>query len=281
MDMKQLKTFLSVAEAESFHQAAAQLNITQAAVSSRIRALEAELEAELFQRGPGGTRLSLAGEYLRPQAEQLLAGWEQAKTGIRQQFADRIALRLGCQLSIWDGVLTDLTIWAEENLGKLPLTLNFDHERDAMDLVRKRQVDLSITSEAPASRHLAAEELPPDELVLLADQPCRLTDDDLPLFINLQLGPIYDAEVKRQLGNRSEHLFLGNAGMGLSYLMRRGGMAFYPHRLVKRPIRRGRLHLVEGAEPVMLPRFAVYDPAAPSVELVAQVLPGLRAVTVN
>lgn len=274
-----MKTFLAVAEAESFHQAAARLNITQAAVSSRIRALEDVLEAELFLRGPGGTRLSLAGEYLRPQAEQMLAMWDQVKTGIRQQFTDRIALRLGCELSIWDELLTDLTIWAEEHLGKLPLTLNFDHERDPVELVRSRLVDMSITSAPPTNRHLTCEALPPERMILVADRACALSDVDLPLFLNLQLGPVYDAEVKRQLGDRSGHLFLGNAGMGLSYLLRRGGMAFFPRRMVQKPIAQGALHVIDGAEPFDLPRHVIYDPAAPVAAVVAQILPGLRAVT--
>ena len=53
MDLKLLKTFLAVAEAESFRRAADRLNLTQAAVSSRIRALENPLEAVLFLRAPG------------------------------------------------------------------------------------------------------------------------------------------------------------------------------------------------------------------------------------
>ncbi len=279
MDIKHLQTFLAVADAESFHQAAQQLNITQAAVSSRIRALETELDAKLFLRGPGGTKLSLAGESLRPQATQMLAAWDRVKSDMRQKFSDRIALRLGCQLSIWDALLTELTIWAEENLGKLPLTLNFDHEHDAADLVRSRVVDLSITNQRPTNRQLQAEELSPESMVLVSNRPCALSDPDLALFINLQLGPEYDLEVRRQLGDRSEHLFLGNAAMGISYLFRRNGIAFVPLRMVKRPLRRGRLHKVEGGTEFDLSRFAVFDPSAPAAELIEQILPGVRAVT--
>lgn len=273
MDEKLLQTFLAVADTQSFHRAAKRLNVTQAAVSARVRALEDAVEVTLFERGPGGTRLSEAGVQLRPHAEQLLGQWAQVRAGLGRQFAGRIALRLGCQLSIWDGLLVDLTIWAEETLDKLPLSLNFDHDSNALDMVRDGAVDLVITGERPAGQRLECVELPPERMALMASHPCSTKDAELPLFLNLQLGPEYDAAVREQLGDRSGHLFLGNALMALRYMGRRGGMTFLPTRMSHE------LHAVSHSEEFIIPRFAVYNPNGPSADLVKQVIPGLGELT--
>lgn len=273
MDEKLLQTFLAVAEAQSFHGAAKRLNVTQAAVSARVRALEEAVEVALFERGPGGTRLSEAGAQLRPHAEQLLGQWAQVRAGLGRQFAGRIALRLGCQLSIWDPLLVDLTVWAEETLDKLPLSLNFDHDSNALDMLRDGVVDLVITGERPAGQRLECVTLPPERLGLVASEPCSLEDDELPLFLNLQLGPEYDAAVREQLGDRSGHLFLGNALMALRYLRRKGGMTFLPLRMADE------LHPVSYSQCFEIPRCAVYDPHGPSADLVRQIIPGLVEIT--
>ncbi|MGE0240206.1 MAG: LysR substrate-binding domain-containing protein [Parvibaculaceae bacterium] len=61
-----LRTFEAVARHGSFRRAAAELNITESAVSHQIAALEASLDARLFIRLPGGAKLSPAGEILFP-----------------------------------------------------------------------------------------------------------------------------------------------------------------------------------------------------------------------
>lgn len=273
MDEKLLQTFLAIADTQSFHGAAKRLNVTQAAVSSRVRALESNLDVTLFERGPGGTSLSQAGLQLRPHAEQLMSQWTQVRAGLGRQFAGRIALRLGCQLSIWDSLLVDLTIWAEETLGKLPLSLNFDHESNALQLVRDGAVDLVLTGEKPAGHGLDYVALAPEKMVLIASEPCSLRQDDMPLFLNLQLGSDYDAAVHEILGDRSGHLFLGNALMALRYLEKRPGMAFIPQRF------KHDLHLVTHCKAFEIPRYAVFDPNGTSAEVVDQILPGLIALT--
>jgi hypothetical protein len=72
MEFVQLETFLAVATYGGFHRAAAALRISQPAVSARIHALEESLGTRLFERGPSGFSLSLAGKTLRTHAEQLL-----------------------------------------------------------------------------------------------------------------------------------------------------------------------------------------------------------------
>src|SRR2546422_5928865 len=72
MEIAQVETFLAVGTFGGFRRAAEALRVTQPAVSARIKALEASLGVRLFDRGPGGLRLSAAGRALRAPAERLL-----------------------------------------------------------------------------------------------------------------------------------------------------------------------------------------------------------------
>jgi DNA-binding transcriptional LysR family regulator len=60
----QIEAFFAAAEAASFSKAAAQLHVTQPALSQRIQAIESALETRLFTRGRGGVTVTDAGARL-------------------------------------------------------------------------------------------------------------------------------------------------------------------------------------------------------------------------
>ena len=61
MDIRQLRTFVHVAELGSFSKAADRLHIAQPALSRQIRLLEAELKTDLLVRHGRGVTLTGAG----------------------------------------------------------------------------------------------------------------------------------------------------------------------------------------------------------------------------
>ena len=73
MELYLLRTFMIVAEQGHLTKAAALLHVSQPAVSGQIKALEEQLELKLFERGPGGVRLTKAGEALLPLAKAVVA----------------------------------------------------------------------------------------------------------------------------------------------------------------------------------------------------------------
>jgi DNA-binding transcriptional LysR family regulator len=72
MELYLLRTFVTGAEQGHLTKAAALLHLGQPAVSGQIKALEDQLELKLFERGPGGVRLTKAGEALLPHAKAVV-----------------------------------------------------------------------------------------------------------------------------------------------------------------------------------------------------------------
>jgi DNA-binding transcriptional LysR family regulator len=73
LDVAALRSFLTVAEAGGVTRAAAQLNLTQSAVSLQIKRLEAAFGQALFERHAKGVSLTSQGEALLGFARRMLA----------------------------------------------------------------------------------------------------------------------------------------------------------------------------------------------------------------
>lgn len=83
MDLDGVRTFVAVAEAGQFQEAAIDLRVTQQAVSKRIAALERSLGATLFARTARGAQLTLDGRALLPHAHALLRAADRAAASVR------------------------------------------------------------------------------------------------------------------------------------------------------------------------------------------------------
>jgi DNA-binding transcriptional LysR family regulator len=83
VDLNAVRTFVAAAEAGQFQEAAADLAVTQQAVSKRIAALEKELGVRLFARTARGARLTVDGQAFLPYARDLLRAEERAAASVR------------------------------------------------------------------------------------------------------------------------------------------------------------------------------------------------------
>lgn len=72
MDIKQLKYFVAITEEGSISRAAKRLHMAQPPLSQQLKALEAELGIELFERNTRKLEITSAGEALYHKAKQIL-----------------------------------------------------------------------------------------------------------------------------------------------------------------------------------------------------------------
>ena len=70
LNLEQIRAFLAVVRLGGVHKATQTLNLTQPAVTARIKKLEETLGIELFERGAAGLRLTRQGENFVPYDEQ-------------------------------------------------------------------------------------------------------------------------------------------------------------------------------------------------------------------
>lgn len=94
-DFAALQTFECAARHENFSRAAAELHLTQSAVSRQIRDFEERLGHPLFERVRQRVVLSEAGERLLPQVRALLHNAEEMMTGALAAGPSQQVLRLG------------------------------------------------------------------------------------------------------------------------------------------------------------------------------------------
>jgi DNA-binding transcriptional LysR family regulator len=84
MELRHLAYFVAVAQKLNFSRAAEELHVAQPAISQQIRALEADLSVQLFDRMGRRVALTHAGEALLPHAYAVLAAVETAKNAVRE-----------------------------------------------------------------------------------------------------------------------------------------------------------------------------------------------------
>jgi LysR family transcriptional regulator, cell division regulator len=95
MDIADLKVFETVARLGGMNRAAAELNTVQSNVTARIRLIEEELGAALFERHARGVTLTGAGQRLLPYATRMRRLAEEARRAFSDTGVPRGSLLIG------------------------------------------------------------------------------------------------------------------------------------------------------------------------------------------
>ena len=282
MHIINLQTFIVVSRIGGFHAAAERLNITQAAVSARIKALEDHLGQRLLDRGRNGAVLTVAGKELLPHAESITQTWNHAKSMLGVPASRPVMIRIGAQFSTWAQLVLDWATWISDSLPEAELDLCFDFSMDMQNAVKEGTLDIAVTYAATPALGTQALSLPDETMVLVAPYPASLSDGHLPPFIRLDWGPQFNSQVTRvERLITTSNLFIGQGELGLRYILEHDVCGYFPLRNIRQLLRDKRLYRVKRAPKFTIPGHIVYSNEGPNHLFVERAIEGLRGIRTN
>jgi DNA-binding transcriptional LysR family regulator len=165
--LRQLRTFLAVADNRSFSVAAERLFVTQPAVSKHIKELEERLGAPLFDRG-GRLSLTVAGYALLERAQQA-RGLMEALELVLEEAGDARGghLELGAS-SVWEYILPPLMGQFQSQYPEVSMGLKVSNSEQIAALVSGREVHLGFVGARTDDKSLEAIAVAEDELLVIA-----------------------------------------------------------------------------------------------------------------
>jgi len=159
MRIRNLETFVKVAELESFHAAAKALKATQPTISSRVAALETDLGVSLFRRDQGGTTLTSRGRQLLPYAQRLVGINVEMKAQLKQDLNEAGSVRIGIAdtlAQLWVGPL--LKKWRSE-FPHVEFEVVIDISDSLLQQIGRHELDMVLMVVHPESDILLSEHL--------------------------------------------------------------------------------------------------------------------------
>jgi len=174
MELRHLKTFVAAAEWENFTRAAGALELTQAAVSQQVAALEKTLDAELFARHGRGVRLTEQGSRLYRYARQILDLVDEASRQVgqtEQSVSGHLRIATSTVPSEW--LLPELLAEFRGHWPRVRESVAVSDSSMAAVAVEAGEADVGFVGELPRSSTLESQAVADDELVLVvaADHP--------------------------------------------------------------------------------------------------------------
>lgn len=144
LNLDQLKAFLAVVRLGGISKAAHALHLTQPAVTTRIRNLEATLQAELFERRSTGIALTKRGDLLVRYAEQIEQLSELIVADVMDPEGIDGHLRLGVSETIAQTWLPEFVTALHRSFPGLEVEINVDISLNLRKDLLDREIDLAV-----------------------------------------------------------------------------------------------------------------------------------------
>lgn len=145
MELKNLESFIQVAELGSFTKAAKRLGYTQSTVSFQIRQLEEELGVPLFERIHHTVRLTAKGRSVQRLAHEMLQAAEDMKRTAGESRSLKGTIRIAMAASLCTQLFRhDFTSFRQQH-PDISLTVTTGKTEEMFRLLNQNEVDLVYT----------------------------------------------------------------------------------------------------------------------------------------
>lgn len=165
-----LQVFYTVARRLSFTRAAAELFISQPAVTKHIKELEAQYKTTLFERsGNKKIELTAAGKVLLSHAEQLIAIYGELEYDMNLLNKEHGGvLRIGASTTVAQYILPKVLALFHKKFGSVNVQLITGNTEDIEEALLAREIEIGIIEGVSRSPQISYEPYLHDELVLVA-----------------------------------------------------------------------------------------------------------------
>lgn len=279
MNIDNLKAFLEITSAGSFHKASENLFITQSAVSARIKALEEQLNRKLFTRKRNGVVLTAGGMAFYKHAVAMVKSWERAQQDVSLPNGITDSVSLGIPMNHWQNISVNWLNWMKENAVNVATRIQSDYSLFLLQELREGLLDLAILYEPIQSPDVIIEEFMEEPLVLVSDKPANLKNSQVDGYIFIDWGQSFKEQHQQIFTNvPTQKLSITMEMIALNHILQYGGSGYFIQSTVAKYLHDGLLHLVKQAPTLYIRTYLVTSAGRASESAVKQATEGLKAI---
>ncbi|MBD5542185.1 MAG: LysR family transcriptional regulator [Lachnospiraceae bacterium] len=262
MEIRNITTFMRVAELNSFSKAAEQLGYSQSAVTVQIRQLEQELNIRLFERIGKHIRLTEDGNQFLSRALDILNAVDAAKTISHKQESPSGTLRIGTAESLLISILPSIIMEFRKRCPHVEISIRTGGIGELFDMVKQNNVDLlffldkkinfpewiKVFEHSESIVFVSSSKHP---LTKCRNIPLETIFKEPFLLTEKSISYRYELEQMAAAANVEIHPFLetGNTEVITKLLLQNAGISYLPEYVVRDYIRANRLAILDVACP--------------------------------
>lgn len=167
--LKQLKTFIAVAEYRKMSEAAKKLYISQPTVSQIILDLENEYQTKLFERFPKELKITSAGLLLLNSAREITASYEHLEQSMKHMNARR-SLRVGVTITIGNTLIGTLAEHLIQQYPDIDLNVFVDNTKTIEHKMIHNELDIALVEGIIIRQEIITKPVIEDFLCLICGQ---------------------------------------------------------------------------------------------------------------
>lgn len=291
MNIRFLETVVWLAELRSFRATADRMNITPAAISNRIAAMEQELGIRLFERDTRDVHLTREGRSFVSGARDIIARYNRLVSDVAPPETVEGIVRIGIVPSMALAILPGIMETLRLRYPRVRVSVTTDAAQAIINKLEKRELDIILGFHGPQIEKYRIVDLCTLGMFWIADSAFP-TDEEAMSRADLLLNPIIAYEVGTQAyGRMVEYLQTNALGQGvvhysnslattISMVTAGIGIAVLPPIVIQNELRLGSLKVLNVSHPFpATDYYAVYlnNPSSRLSPLIATIASDVSA----
>lgn len=258
MEIRNLMTFVRIAEIQNFSKTAEQLGYSQSAITMQIKQLETELHAQLFERIGKQVKLTQAGERLLPHALEILNTVRKAERISQEPEQISGKLQIGTCESLVISMLPPVILEMSQLCPHVEISTHTALVPDLFQMLRQNDIDiLYFLDEKHDSPEWIKVSERPEKIFFVASVESSLAGQsripierllEEPLFLT-EKGISYRYAMEQLLAAKGYELHpfweVGNTDVITRFLLKNKGISFLPEYVVHDYLEQGDLVVLD------------------------------------